>query len=421
MSASLPPVSTTAAPRRARRKSDARRTRTLLFYAQDHKGLGHINRTLIIARRVLPAHPDCVAYIATESAIASHFTLPERCDYIKLPGRFVPQALHLTEEEEEATRQRFSGLRGNILREAALGLAPDLVLVDHEPLGKAGEFREGLYALKRQCPETRFVFGLRDIMDDPTGIRALWRELGVYDAFEHLYDGIAVYGCPELYDVAAAYDIPARVRSKLHYCGYVVRDPPDANPCALRDQYRVPPHARLVLATVGSGSDGYPVLAAAQAAVERLRVRFPDLFALLVTGPFMPVDQRALLEARASATCQVLPQADNFQLMAAADAIVSMGGYNSVGEALVAARPLVIVPRATHKVEQRIRAETLAARGLARWVHPGELAGDGLVQALEWALSCDRATHARRVRDTLPAFDGAARLTAYLSQWLSGS
>src|SRR5205807_4847089 len=35
-------------------------------------------------------------------------------------------------------------------------------------------------------------------------------------------------------------------------------------------------------------------------------------------------------------------------------------------------RPLVIVPRATHKVEQQIRAETLAARGLARWVRSEE-------------------------------------------------
>jgi predicted glycosyltransferase len=257
-------------------------------------------------------------------------------------------------------------------------------------------------------------------MDDPAATRDLWRELGVYDALEHLYDGVAVYGWPELYDVASAYDIPTSVQPKLHYCGYVVREPPSASgdPRLLRERYDVPQGARLVLATVGSGSDGYPVLEAAQAAVERLREQFPDVFALLVTGPFMPADQRATLEQRATAMCRVVPQADNFQLMAAADAIVSMGGYNSVAEALVTARPLVIVPRATEKVEQLIRAETLAARGLARWVHPGELSGAGLVQALAWALSCDPEAHARRVCETLPAFDGAARLTAYLSRWL---
>jgi predicted glycosyltransferase len=139
-----------------------------------------------------------------------------------------------------------------------------------------------------------------------------------------------------------------------------------------------------------------------------------------VTGPFMPADQQARLQARATPTCRVLSRADNFQLMAAADAVVSMGGYNSVCEALAVARPLVIVPRATHKIEQQIRAETLAAHGLARWVHPKELNGASLADAMEWALRCDGRAHARLVRETIPAFDGVHRLTAYLSRWLGG-
>jgi len=84
------------------------------------------------------------------------------------------------------------------------------------------------------------------------------------------------------------------------------------------------------------------------------------------------------------------------------------------------ARPLVIVPRATHKVEQQIRAETLAARGLARCIHPKDLTGPALAEALEWALRCDRQAHARLVDQIIPSFDGATRLTAYLSRWLGG-
>ena len=393
------------------------RSRTLLMYAQDHRGLGHINRTLIIARHLLPAHPNAVAYIATESPIASTFTLPERCDYIKLPGRIVPAATQQTEEDEAVSRERFAQIRGTLLRDAALGLAPDLVLVDHEPLGKAGEFREGLYALKAEHPGTRFVFGLRDIMDDQAAIRALWRDLGVYDAFEDLYDGIAVYGSPVLYDVADAYAIPASVRGKLHYCGPIVRDLPAVDPRELRRRHGLPARGRLLVATVGSGSDGYPVLDGVLAALEHLR---EDLYAILVTGPYMPADQRANLQARATASWRVVPQADNLELMAAADVVVGMGGYNSVYEALRVARPLVIVPRATHKVEQRIRAEAVAAHGLARWVAPATLNEATLAGALKWALGQDRGAHARRVREVIPSFDGAVRLTAYLSRWLGG-
>ena len=396
-----------------------RPSRTLLLYAQDNQGLGHVTRALTIARHLLAAYPDTVAYIATKSPVASHFRLPERCDYIKLPTLLAPAGLARTPAEEEAAKEHFRAIRGEILRDVALGLAPDLVLVDHEPLGSKGEFRDGLCALKAARPHTRFIFGLRDIMDDAARIRATWQEMGVYEAFEQLYDGIAVYGSSRLYNVADAYAIPASVQTKLEYCGYIVRDPPaEEESGALRQRYGLPPAGPLVVATVGSGSDGYPVLAAARAALDRMRARHPKLVAILVTGPFMPARERAKLQAGATATCRVVAEAETFALMAAADAIVSMGGYNSVCEALAVARPLVIVPRATQKVEQQIRAETLAAHGLARWVHPTDAGPETLAAALGWALGQDRETHARLVRAVIPAFDGAARLTAYLARWL---
>lgn len=386
-------------------------TRTLLLYAQDSKGMGHITRTLTIARRLLAACPEGVAYVATESPVAGEFRFPERCDYVKLPTSLIPG---------EATVQRFRNLRVQLLRDTALGLAPDLVLVDHEPLGHKGEFSEGLWALKAESPATKFVFGLRDIMDDVERIRAQWRELGAYRAFEDLYDGIAVYGSRALYDVAEAYAMPASVRPKLHYCGYIVRELAAADPTELRAAHGLPPTGPLVVATVGSGSDGYPVLAATRAALERLYAIFPELQAILVTGPFMPPREQAQLNARATPRVRVVSRADNFQLMTAADAVVSMGGYNSVCEALALARPLVIVPRATHKVEQRIRAETLAAHGLARWVHPRDLRAETLADAIEWALRRDRRAHTERVRAAIPSFDGASELTSYLGPWLGG-
>jgi predicted glycosyltransferase len=410
------------APRPRAHAADGRATeiRTILLYAQDNQGLGHINRTLIIARHILAAHPTAVAYIASKSPMAGGFRLPDRCDYIKLPIHLTPPTIRQTKSQEAAALRHFRELRRQLLRDAAQGLAPDLVLVDREPLGSGGEFREGLYALKARRPTARFVFGMRDIMDDAAGVRALWQELGVYEAFENLYDSIAVYGSPNVYDVAEAYAIPRSIRSKLHYCGYIARDPPVTDTGLVRQQHGLPPNGRLVLATVGGGSDGYPVLAAAQAAVAVLRATFTDLSVVLVTGPFMAADERAMLEARATAACRVLREADTYELMTAADAIVSMGGYNSVCEALAAGRPLVIVPRATEKVEQRIRAEVLAANGLARWVHPKDLSATSLAGALEWALSCDRPAYAQRVHDVIPSFDGAARLTAYVSRWLGG-
>jgi predicted glycosyltransferase len=394
--------------------------RTFLLYAQDSKGMGHIARSRTIARSLLAAHPNSVAYLVTESPIIEDFPLPERCKYVKLPPHLTSNPLPKNDAADEALNQHVGDDRARLLRDIALELAPDLVLVDHSPLGHKGEFRDGLLALKAQCPDTKFVCGLRDLKDDPARTRARWQALGVYDAFESLYDGIAVYGLRTLYDVAEAYAIPPSVRSKLFYCGYIVREQAPVDAEVLRLLYGLPQDGRLVVATVGSGKDGYRVLEAAQAAVERLRTRFPSLNAIFVTGPFMPAEQAGMLKTQETPRSRVVSQADNLQLVAAADAVVGMGGYNSVYEALSLGRPLVIVPRDIHRAEQRIRAAMLASLGLARAVQPNDLTVENLAEALEWALCVDRRAHARLVREIIPSFDGAERLTAYLGEWLDG-
>src|SRR5439155_21558343 len=166
------------------------------------------------------------------------FTLTELCDNLKLPRLMSPNTMVETEADHAADIDHFRiQVRSRILREAALSLVPDLVLDDHEHIGRKGEFREGLYALKEKSPSTKFVFGLRDIMDGVTRIRAQWRDLGVYDALENVYDGIAVYGSRDMYDVAEAYAIPPSVRPKLHYCGYVVRDGECTDANEIRERY----------------------------------------------------------------------------------------------------------------------------------------------------------------------------------------
>src|SRR5262249_36069977 len=226
---SSPPRRSTASPPRCGRCSRtamADRVRTAVMYAQDSRGLGHINRTLTIARGLLGVHPDLVVYLLTKSPITRLFVLPERCDYIKLPTRLTPEGIAESTAERDAARERFRRLRSQLLTDAVLGLAPDLVLVDHEPLGYAGELSDGLWTLKRQCPGTRLVLGLRDIMDHPVRIRAQWRELGGYPAPEQLYDGIALFGLRRLHDLVPAYDLAPAPPAQLHHCGYIPRPPP---------------------------------------------------------------------------------------------------------------------------------------------------------------------------------------------------
>jgi predicted glycosyltransferase len=89
--------------------------------------------------------------------------------------------------------------------------------------------------------------------------------------------------------------------------------------------------------------------------------------------------------------------------VAAADAVVSMGGYNSVCELLSAGKTALVVPRITPRREQLIRAEALGRRGLLRWLHPDQLGARRMLAEIEALLAASSADLPRLPLDGLAA------------------
>ena len=56
------------------------------------------------------------------------------------------------------------------------------------------------------------------------------------------------------------------------------------------------------------------------------------------------------------------------QVIAAADLVISMGGYNTICEILSQQTPALIIPRETPRKEQLIRAEKLTEQGLIDYI-----------------------------------------------------
>jgi predicted glycosyltransferase len=94
---------------------------------------------------------------------------------------------------------------------------------------------------------------------------------------------------------------------------------------------------------------------------------------------------RATVHQSAAALPQVSVQDfsdDMMSLMAAADVVVAMGGYNTVCELLTLRKRAVLVPRVLPGQEQAIRAERMAALGLVRTLHPSRLTPEALMAAI---------------------------------------
>lgn len=76
-----------------------------------------------------------------------------------------------------------------------------------------------------------------------------------------------------------------------------------------------------------------------------------------------------------------------FSWINAADAVVTMGGYNTVVEMLSLGKPGIIVPRVLPRIEQLIRARWLHNHGVLRMLHPDALSHETLSTEIAGILS----------------------------------
>ena len=343
-------------------------TFNILMYSHDTYGLGHIRRTMAIASQLRA--PDVNILILTGSPIAGRFIFPDQIDFVRIPGmikktneEYLPQSIKIN-----ATHAL--EIRKNIITATAKTFQPHMFIVDKEPLGLKKEILPTLQWLRRCRPGTRTVLGLRDIMDDSATTRIDWKKKGVYDLLENLYNEIWVYGNRYLYDPIAEYAIPESVSSKMIFTGYLSRKVPSSSAVQrTRKEQGLDNGQKLVVVTTGGGGDGYEVMDAYLGMLESLPKPLP-LKSVLITGPFMPKNDRKKIFKRAK---KLKVRTFHFyrnmeKLLAAADVVVSMGGYNTICELLSFGTASVIIPRETPRKEQLIRAEILHHQGLIEYI-----------------------------------------------------
>jgi len=299
--------------------------------------------------------------ILSGSPIIGNFDFRARVDFVRVPGviklrngDYTSLALHIDIEETLA-------IRASIVRHTAEAFDPDLFIVDKEPLGLRGEVADTLEMLKsRGVP---LVLGLRDVLDDPMTLHQEWKRKKVLPALRDFYDEIWVYGIQEICNPLAGIRLPASVRNKVRFTGYLRRDLPTGLAAHSPLSKITPPY---VLVTPGGGGDGQQMVDWVLRAYESAPgLRYP---ALIVLGPFMASEDQAEFLAR----CERLPNVEAItfdahmeSLLDQAVGVVAMGGYNTFCEILSFDKRALIVPRTVPRMEQYIRASRAWDLGLA--------------------------------------------------------
>jgi predicted glycosyltransferase len=396
----------------------------ILFASNEVVGMGHLRIVLRLAACIETELSDASMLLLTASTMAHAFPLPKGLDVIQIPGidrsndytSYRPLRLPLTFEEVKKLRERIIGETARIYR-------PDLFLVDYRPGGVAGELVPTLRALK-QRGQTALVLLLRDILDGPGFVRVQWRADQAMQALKY-YDEIWVYGCQKLYDPIREYQLPPETARKIRFCGYLdIIDAPVAPSDDIRRTFGIA-RQPLVLVTLGSGRIGFPVLDS----YVRALAQFPNelnLFSLVVGGPSLPIDQRDIIVRQCEAISSRYPLRrvhfvdflpNLLDYMAAADVVVSMGGYNAVTEILRLGKCAVVVPHASSHDEQLIRASLLENFGLIRMIHPDQLSPQRLVENILAALQDKPPTHQRLLQLGFD-FDGLQHIKDHVMRLL---
>ncbi|MGH1489580.1 MAG: glycosyltransferase family protein [Acidimicrobiales bacterium] len=322
----------------------------VLIYSHDTYGLGHFRRSSLLASGVVATHAEAEVLIVTGSPRTQSFRLPDRVDTVKLPtatkdgsGRYRARKLNMD-------LQSLVRFRSDLISTTINNYRPDVILVDHAPLGMSRELVPALEQIGLRHKRPRLVLGLRDIIDEVGRVDAAWHRDGTWGWID-AYDEVLVYGDQRLQTTASELGLAHRSTTPVHHTGYVA----PAMPGPTTGQ-------PFLLVTAGGGGDGQAMLRAYLDAVEHGATE--GLKSVVVTGPLLSPGRRAELMTRASLlpTVEIVEFTDQLRpLISSAVGVISMAGYNTVVELLAANTPALLVPRCAPRLEQHLRSARLAA------------------------------------------------------------
>lgn len=381
------------------------------LYSHDTMGLGHKRRNLLIAQTLQASGLPVEILVITGMADANEGLTAAGIDCVSLPALKKHRDGSYGGRHLQLPLGQIIAWRSQLILTTIQQFQPDVLIVDNVPRGAERELDPTLEYMRQQ-PQMRCVLGLRDVLDRPTAVQRDWRRADNEGAIRHYYDAVWIYGDPQVYDLRQEYGFAPDVVAKMQPLGYFNQrdrlhkiDQPWQKTVA---QWGLPP--RFVLGAVGGGQDGKTL------AIAFAQMPFTaDLPGVLLTGPFLPEATRQTLAAIAQQNphLTLLPYCpEPTILMAAAERVIAMGGYNTTCEILSFQKPALIIPRIKPRQEQWLRATRLQQLGFVDVLHPDQVNTENLTA---W-LHCPLKSRPNRLDLNLQA---TQRLPQALEQLLS--
>lgn len=360
----------------------------ILIYCQHVLGLGHYFRTLEICR-ALNQHE--ITIIAGGPPIDT--VIPNHVREIRLPPLRMDSNFNgLLAENTAISVDQMKKHRRQMLFGLYKSEAPDLLITELYPFGRrafAFEIDPLLKGIHTGILKPAVVVcSLRDILVGRRKYTPAY-ESKVVNLLNRYYDALLIHADPLLLKLDRTFSRLNDLTIPAVYTGFVTPQPPPRARQTIRRQLNIDENERLIVASLGGGRVGEPLLNAVIQAVLQIKNERPVSLAAF-TGPFMPPEVYEGLKQYAGGPIRVERFSSDFlSYLAAADLSVSMAGYNTCMNILSARVPALVWPFSQNR-EQRIRAERLAEIGALEVLHDDDLAPKRLSAIMNESLSHNR-------------------------------
>ncbi len=391
---------------RYRLRAPLRSSTLILFYVQHLLGIGHIRRTISIARECLAQglSAEVVSGGVPVSSAADAQVRLHQLEPLKSADLSFSRVVDRDGEPLNATLEK---IRKDKLLEIFHEARPGGLVTELFPFGRR-RFRFELVPLLEAAYAAKIpIFcSVRDSVQR----RSAEREMETISWLRRYYDRVLVHGEETFLSLNNSFNETAEIADLLTYTGFV-DTAPKTQVVQVKGSAKTQPE---VLVSAGGGSAGASLyLAAAQASALS---RYPEVPWRILAGTSPDPEFVRLLRQTGGENLTVEANRPDFRdLLMRCRLSVSQAGYNSVVDLFTSGAPALLSPFTGEggETEQPARAEQLRAVGRAEVMPQADLQGPVL------ATRVDALLDSGPERFTPAGCDGAEQSAKALKDYLS--
>jgi len=382
------------------------------YYCQHVLGIGHLHRSLEICRAIADEHEVTLILGGPPVDMTS-----AGIDIFHLPGLKMDQEFQqITPCAAGASLEDIKQQRKNLLISHFMEYQPDLFITELYPFGRKAfrfELDPVLAGLRDgTLPPCRCYCSVRDILVEKQQGRGKF-EQRVVETLNRSFDGVLIHADPSVITLDETFSRMTDISIPIYYTGFVSTPhvPSSHNP--IRNKLRIAEDTQLIVASIGGGTVGGELLRA----VLRACTLFDEDFQFhlqLFCGPYSDQKLYEDLKKQRSKNISVDIFTDIFpEWLDTADLSISMGGYNTCMNLLLAGVPALVYPFRQNR-EQKMRGLTLEKKSNIRLLTENELSPEILIERIEKMLLYPRTP-------TTINLNGAGQTVQQLNSWWKDS